>query len=165
MRIHTVPTLLAAASLILISFAPAVADDSGDSIHYGEELSGAVTLRIGELLADPEPYLGEKVTVVGLVEDVCPMKGCWIDVIDQQTAQQIRFKVDDGVIEFPTEVRGQEVVAEGILEKRELTREQAVGYYEHLAEEKGEEFDPATVTGPVTLFQLQGLGAELTAKD
>ena len=33
-----------------------------------------------------------------------------------------------------------------------------------LAEEKGEEFDPSTVTGPMTLYQIDGTGAVVTER-
>jgi hypothetical protein len=29
----------------------------------------------------------------------------------------------------------------------------------HLAEERGEAFDPASVSGPMTLYEIQGAGA------
>jgi len=32
-------------------------------------------------------------------------------------------------------------------------------YYEHVAEEQGTKFDPTTITGPVTLYQIKGAGA------
>jgi hypothetical protein len=42
-----------------------------------------------------------------------------------------------------------------------LTKEEAVEYYEHVAAEQGTEFDSATVTGPITLYQIKGIGAEI----
>jgi hypothetical protein len=34
-------------------------------------------------------------------------------------------------------------------------------HFEHIAEEKGEEFDPSTITGPMTIYQIKGVGAEI----
>ncbi|MCK7525810.1 MAG: hypothetical protein MZV64_53480 [Ignavibacteriales bacterium] len=45
--------------------------------------------------------------------------------------------------------------------KIELTKEEAIEYYEHVAAEQGTEFDAATVTGPITLYQIKGIGAEI----
>lgn len=129
---------------------------------YGQALEGAQVVRIGELVSSPEKYLGEKVRVEGLVEDVCPMKGCWIDILESQGGETIRFKVDDGVIVFPAEAKGREVVAEGVLRKHEYSKRRATSWLRHLAEEKGEAFDPSSVTGPMVFYQIEGVGAEVS---
>ena len=129
---------------------------------YGEALSGVSAVRIAELTSSPEKYLGEKIRVEGLVEDICPMKGCWIDILESQSRETIRFKVADGVIVFPVEAKGREVVAEGVLRKHEMSKKRATSWLRHLAEEKGEPFDEASVTGPMVFYQIEGLGAEVT---
>ena len=55
-------------------------------------------------------------------------------------------------------------VAEGKLTKSELTREQAIERAKEEAEDKGKTFDPASVTGPQTVYQLQGSGAVILSK-
>ncbi len=129
---------------------------------YGEALSGVSVVRIADLVNTPEKYVGEKVRVAGLVEDVCPMKGCWIDILENEGRETIRFKVTDGVIVFPVEAKGREVVAEGVLRKHEMSKRRATSWMRHLAEEKGEPFDESSVTGPMVFYQIEGLGAELT---
>ncbi len=129
---------------------------------YGKGLSGARVVRIAELVNSPEKYLGEKVRVEGLVEDICPMKGCWIDILENQSRETIRFKVADGVIVFPVEAKGREVVAEGVLRKHEMSKKRATSWLRHLAEEKGDPFDASSVTGPIVFYQIEGLGAEVT---
>ena len=129
---------------------------------YGEALSGVSAVRIAELTSSPEKYLGEKIRVEGLVEDICPMKGCWIDILESQSRETIRFKVADGVIVFPVEAKGREVVAEGVLRKHEMSKKRATSWLRHLAEEKGEPFDESSVTGPMVFYQIEGLGAEVT---
>ena len=91
------------------------------------------------------------------------MKGCWIDILDSQSKETVRFKVEDDVIVFPAEAKGSQVVAEGILRKHEMSKEQAINWLRHLAEEKGESFDDSSVTGPMDFYQIEGLGAEVTA--
>ena len=71
----------------------------------------------------------------------------------------------DGDIIFPMEAIGQNALVEGKVYKIELTQEEAVGYYEHIAEETGKDFDPSSVTGPLTLYQIKGLGAEIHPKE
>lgn len=133
--------------------------------RYGDALTDAITVRIGDLLANPEPYLDQRIRVEGLIEDICPMKGCWIDILEAQSKKTIRFKVEDDVIVFPAEARGQEVIAEGTLRKYEMSKSQAIRYLRHLAEERGESFDESTVTGPVERYELEGHGALLSAPE
>ena len=75
--------------------------------------------------------------------------------------QNIKIKVKDGDIVFPVEAKGKSAIVEGNVYKIELTKEEAVEYYEHAATEQGTEFDAATVTGPVTFYQIKGIGAEI----
>jgi hypothetical protein len=63
------------------------------------------------------------------------------------------------VIVFPMSARGRRAVVEGVMEKIQLTEEEAREQARAHAEEMGEEFDPASVTGPQTIYQLKGLGA------
>ncbi|RKY92209.1 MAG: DUF4920 domain-containing protein, partial [Ignavibacteriae bacterium] len=75
--------------------------------------------------------------------------------------EKIKVKVKDGEIVFPEEAIGKNALVEGKVYKIELTVEEALEYYEHQAEETGDEFDPATVTEAVTIYQIKGLGAEI----
>jgi response regulator RpfG family c-di-GMP phosphodiesterase len=75
--------------------------------------------------------------------------------------EKIKVKVKDGEIVFPEEAKGKDALVEGKVYKIDLTVEEAVAYYEHLAEERGQEFDPSTVTEAVTIYQIKGLGAEI----
>ena len=146
-------------ALALFAFCGASA---ATNTQYGEPLSPAQTVRIGDLVSDPERYVDRRVKVEGLVQDVCPAKGCWVDIIAAQSTETVRFKVQDDVIVFPATARGKEIVAEGILRKHELNHRAAVRWMRHLAEEKGEAFDPASVTGPMEFYQIEGLGAQVS---
>ena len=144
------------ASLMLVIALPVVATDGE---RYGDTLTDATTVRISDIVDDPSAYVDQRIRVEGLVDDVCPMKGCWVDIIEAQSKDTIRFKVRDDVIVFPVEARGEQIVAEGILRRHELDREAAVRRMRHLAEEKGEAFDAATVTGPLVFYQIEDKGA------
>jgi hypothetical protein len=132
----------------------------GDTL-LGEPLRETEELRVAALLKEPEQYVGQRIRIVGLVEDVCPMKGCWVEIVETQGSESIRFKVEDDVVVFPATARGQEIVAEGVLTARDLDVAGARRWLGHLAEERGEEFDPESVTEPLRLFEIQGEGAAL----
>lgn len=151
------PRARIALSLILTLLVLTGLSMAGSGTVYGERPAKGKAIKLADLLADPESYVGKTVKVEGRIDDVCPKMGCWIDIA--QKDQKIRFKVQDGVIEFGTEIKGQDVVAEGVVTRIELDHDQAIGWARHMAEEKNETFDPATVTGPMTIYQLAGKGA------
>lgn len=146
--------VLLLSSLLITS--PAV----GETV-YGEGIAGFRKVAISDLVANPDGYVDQKVQVEGLVLDVCPMRGCWIEIASDEEFQSLRFKVEDGVISFPVEAKGRHVVAEGVFRKYTLSREDVLARAKHRAEEKGEAFDESTVTGPETLYQIEGIGARV----
>lgn len=151
--------LTALALLALLAPLSAVAETYGGGVTLAE------TTSIGKILAEPDAWVGKHVRVEGEITDVCPMKGCWMEISEPE-GDRIRIKVADGVMVFPVEGKGKRAIAEGVVEAIPMSREQYVGYLGHLAEEKGETFDPATVTGdgPFKILQLRGLGAQIGEK-
>lgn len=114
---------------------------------------------IADLAAKPADFVGKTVQVKGAVTEVCEKAGCWMKLVDKKTKASVRIKVKDGEIVFPKEAIGKTAVAEGKFAKIEMTREQAIAQAKHEAEENKKPFDPASITGPVTLYQIQGTGA------
>lgn len=149
---------LAAAVLALPALLHAAPGEPAES--YGEPLRLETTTPIAEIVADPDRYEGERVRVAGEIEGVCPMKGCWMNL--RQDDAVVRVQVEDDVVVFPGDAVGAEAVAEGVVEVEELDRERYVAWQRHLAEELDRPFDPATIgDGPFTLVTLRGLGAEI----
>jgi len=136
-----------------------------DDGKFGGEITLEEKTNISDILNSPENYLEQKVLVEGEVLDVCQKMGCWMEIESEVEGQHIKVKVEDGVIVFPVEAKGQTALVEGTVYKIELTQEKAVEYLEHVAEEQNEEFDPSTVTGPMTIYQIKGLGAEIYDKE
>lgn len=126
---------------------------------YGAGVTDAPAVKIADIYADMESYDGKTVRVEGLVTGVCAKRGCWIRVADDEESKPLTFKVDDGVMVFPMSTQGKYAVAEGVVRARKLTLEQTVKARQHEAEEQGEEFDPKSVTEPMTSVRLAGLGA------
>jgi hypothetical protein len=142
--------------IVTISFA------SGDYKNkFGKEISLEEKTKISDILSNPEDFLDETVLVEGEVLGVCPKAGCWMELASDEEGEKIKVKVKDGEIVFPVEAKGNNALVEGKVYKINLSEEKAVAYYKHIAEELGQEFDPATVTGPVTIYQLKGIGAEI----
>ena len=136
-----------------------------DNGKYGSEISVEEKTNISDILNSPEDYLDQKVLVEGEVLDVCQKMGCWMELKSDVEGEKIKVKVKDGDIIFPVEAKGQTALVEGTVYKIELTQEEAAEYLEHVAEEQNQEFDSSTITGPMTIYQIKGLGAEIYDKE
>ena len=112
---------------------------------YGEALSGGPVSSIEELLSEPEKNIGNSILISGVISEVCPMRGCWIEVKDNNSKESIRIKVADGAIVFPLSSKGKNIIAEGQFSKLVLSEKKAKYWKVHLAAEKGIELDTAKV--------------------
>ncbi|MGC4048990.1 MAG: DUF4920 domain-containing protein [Paludibaculum sp.] len=125
----------------------------------GKPLSLTAQTAIADLNAKPADFVGKTVQVKGRISEVCQAMGCWMQLVDPATKAAVKIKVKDGEIVFPKDSIGKTAVAEGKLSKIEMTKEQAIAQAKHEAEENKRKFDPASVKGPVTIYQIQGTGA------
>jgi predicted NBD/HSP70 family sugar kinase len=115
---------------------------------------------VSELLDHADAYIGKTVRVEGLITDVCPKRGCWMEIAGDREFETVRIKVEDGVIVFPMDAKGKRAVAEGVFARIELTKEQALQHAKHMAEERGQAFDEAKAQSlPTVVYQIQGTGA------
>ncbi len=152
----TTPIIAFLCLLLALLAAPAFAGTFGAGLTLGERTP------VSRILEDPDSFVGQKLQVEGLVIDVCARRGCWIYIAGDKPFEKIRVKVVDGEIIFPMSARGKEAVVEGVLEKFVLSKEQTIARARHHAEEKGEAFDPSCILTGETVYQLRGLGAEIS---
>ena len=109
-------------------------------------------------MGKPAGRVGQVVQVKGKITEVCLKMGCWMALTGKDGAM-IRVKVNDGDIVFPKSAIGKTGIAEGKLEKFELTRQQAIARARHEAEEQGRQFDPKSVPAGATAYQISGTGS------
>lgn len=146
--------------LVAVAILFAVSNNfAGDGNKYGKELSLKEKTKISAILASPKDFIGKKVLVEGNVVGVCEKRGCWIELASDKPFQKIKVKVKDGEIVFPMEEKGKKAVVEGEVYEIKMTKEQALAAAENEAKEHGKKFDPTSITGPVTRYQIKGLGA------
>ena len=88
---------------------------------YGSGVKVAEATPISKILADPDAYVGKTVRIEGKVLDVCPMKGCWMELAGEDGKESLKVKVDDGVMVFPVTSKGKLAVAEGTVEAIPMT--------------------------------------------
>lgn len=126
---------------------------------FGKKVTLKEKTKISDILANPEKYNGKKVLVEGPITDVCKKRGCWIRLGSDKEFQTMTFKVEDGVIVFPMDVKGKTALAEGVVSVVTTSVEDQIAEGKKHAKETGEEFDPASVKGPKTVIQIKGEGA------
>ena len=155
-------------SILLITFAfTFTAVDAGpkkEKRKYGKEITVKEKTKISEILANPEQFNGKRLLVEGAIVDVCKERGCWIKIGGDKEFESLRFKVEDGVIVFPLEIKGKSVVAEGVLSVKTYTKDQLVESAIQKALKDGTEFDPSTIKEGKTVIQLNGEGALIEMK-
>ena len=146
-------------TILLFTAATAVGERAQPIPGFSEPLQ----VKISQLINDPDSYTDKTVTIVGAVGDVCPVMGCWADVIDNDGGS-VRFKVPDGELVFTAAMVGDQVTATGVFRSYRFNAERAVKWLTHLAAERGEVFDPRSHTGELTVFQLEGDQASLNSE-
>ena len=145
------------ATMRILATALATAAYAMAAEKLGKGLTLDKPIPVVTILASPEQYVGTTVQVKGKVTEVCEMMGCWMQVVDDEKA--MRVKVNDGEIVFPKNSVGRTAIAEGVLKKLVLTKEQAVARARHEADEQHRKFNPDSVKTGVTIYQIQGSGA------
>jgi Domain of unknown function (DUF4920) len=145
------------ATMRILATALATAAYAMAAEKLGKGLTLDKPIPVVTILASPEQYVGKTVQVKGKVTEVCEMMGCWMKVVDDEKA--MRVKVNDGEIVFPKNSVGRTAIAEGVLKKLVLTKEQAVARARHEADEQHRKFNPDSVKTGVTIYQIQGSGA------
>lgn len=131
---------------------------------YGDDFNYDSIQSIPSLINNANQFLDKQIVTEGKIVDVCPMKGCWIEIKDSDSDQIIRVKVQDDVIIFPQDSKEKKVIVNGVFTKIEFTEDQAIKWKIHLAEEKGlklEESDVTLDTSDLIEYRIKGLGAKI----
>ena len=144
-------------ALLILILAAALPVQAAET--YGRPVTVEEVTLVSAILDNPEGYIGSTVKVEGMIVEVCARRGCWMEIAGDRDFEKIRIKVDDGVIVFPLSARGKKALVQGKVEALSMSADEARAFFAHQAEERGKAFDPSTVTGPVTRYQIRGTGA------
>jgi len=120
-------------------------------------------MNLKDLLINPEKNLNSEIIISGKIIDVCPMRGCWIDISDNEE-NIIKVKVKDGDIVFPLSGINHNVKVYGKFIKINYTKEQIINWKIHLAEEKGKFLHPDSVKITeldLIEYRINATGAEI----
>tara|TARA_B100000902_G_scaffold184426_1_gene177005 strand:- start:973 stop:1467 length:495 start_codon:yes stop_codon:yes gene_type:complete len=131
---------------------------------YGSDFTYNSINTISSLTDNVDEFLNKEIVTEGQIVDVCPMKGCWIEVKDFDSQQIIRVKVQDDIIIFPQDSKEKKVIVNGIFSKIEFTEDQAIKWKIHLAEEKGIKLNRSDISlepSDLIEYRIKGLGAKI----
>jgi len=133
------------------------ATPSGELESYGDKITVDGAVPVEEMLALLEGKDSLEVKVRTVVQEVCQVKGCWMDVdLGEGNLMSVSFK-DYGFF-VPKDCSGREVVMEGVV-KYEL---ESVEWLRHKAEDAGKSEDEiAAITEPVESYQFIASGVIL----
>lgn len=133
-----------------------------DVTKYGREITATEKVKVSEILASPENFVGKTVLVEGTILNVCEKRGCWLELASDNEFESIRVKVEDGVIVFPMEAKGQKALVEGevVSFKVEADGAECSGTDCKDSKESKEECKSEKKTFK-TVYQIQGFGAEI----
>lgn len=147
-------------SIPLVFILLAVSLIANDTKKYGEKITSTEKTAISEIMSNPENFVGQKVLVEGTVVNVCAKRGCWIELASDKEFETIRVKVQDGVIVFPMEAKGQKALVEGEVYSFEYEADaECSGSCTHGKESK-ENCEHANKEVK-TIYQIRGIGAEI----
>jgi hypothetical protein len=145
--------------VVALTFGVLDAGAKKDKRKFGKEITLKEKTKISDIIANPKKYNGKRLLVEGPIVDVCKERGCWIKIGSDKEFESLRFKVEDGVIVFPLDIKGKSAIAEGVLSVKKYSKEELIKAAEESAKEEGKEFDPATIKEGKTIIQLKGEGA------
>ncbi len=131
----------AAASLVTLAALAAATPAFPADTKYGSGVGQAQMVKVSELMASPDAYVGKTVKVEGLITAVCPKRGCWMELASDKEFQTVKIKVDDGVMVFPLDAKGKVATAQGVFTRIDVPA------------------DPKSGKGPEVVYRIQGTGA------
>lgn len=127
-------------------------------LKIGAPLTKQPVVSIADLAGKPEAYVGKSFQVKGKITEVCQVMGCWVMLTDGK-GSMMRVQMEDGKVAFPKDAAGRSAVAEGVLAKYDLNKEEAMAMAKHAAEDAGRPFNPEAVKAPYVYYQIEGTGA------
>ncbi len=129
-------------------------DDSYQS--FGEKITAESAITVDDLLSHLSVKDSVEAKVYGQIDNICQMKGCWMNIKDEIASQEVVFvQFKDYAFFVPKDASGQDVVIEGIA-YRELT---PVEELRHYAEDAGQsEEEIAKITEPKEEIRFMAKG-------
>ena len=114
--------------LIIGGFRLATADET---VRRGTEFGDSPRVDLKAVLSAPEVHIGRSVIVVGKVDKVCQMKGCWLELMPPDESRGVRVTFENYGFFVPKDSMGWTARLEGEFIREELSK----GEVDHLVDE------------------------------
>ncbi len=128
---------------------------TGQPQTFGEAITADGAITMPEMVAKLQGADSVAVKVKGTVESVCQVKGCWVNLRDDQAGEMfVKFK--DYAFFLPKDIAGREVVMEGYAFREKTSVEDL----KHYAEDEGKskaEIDAITEPKDELKFMASGV--------
>lgn len=126
---------------------------------FGEKITAKGAITYDQLLKKLEKNPTLEAKVVGKIESVCQVKGCWMNIVSETSGKEEMFvKFKDYGFFMPLDCMGQKVIMEGKA-FREIT---TVDELKHYAEDEGKSAEEiAQITEPVEELKFMAHGVLL----
>ena len=135
--------------------------DADNNQYFGAKITANNALAFEDLVTKMSTIDSLKTKVTGTVEAVCKKKGCWMNIVAEDTGEEMFVKFKDYGFFMPLDIAGREVVMEGIA-FREVT---TVDELRHYAEDDGQSPEEiAKITEPEEELKFMADGVVLLAE-
>jgi hypothetical protein len=128
------------------------------------KLTDAQTVSVDKLLASPAEYDGKYVRVSGQVSNVCPKKGCWLQLHDDKTNENLFVKFPDpeqGRL-IPMDAVGKPAIVEGTVKVKEISEAMARHYKQDAGAPQAE---IEKIVGPQKQISITNGSAQIAGVD
>ena len=149
---------LAIVALVLTACNSAVkTSETSGKQYFGEKITADGSISYAEMVSQMAGKDSLAVKVKGRVAEVCQMKGCWMNIVEEGKEDMfVKFK-DYGFF-MPLDISGKEVIMEGYA-FRETT---SVEELQHYAEDEGKSAEEiAAITTPQEELKFMASGVIL----
>lgn len=108
-------------------------DAGGEVIKRGASLGDSPAVEFADVLKEPSKFTGKRVRIEGVVEKVCKMEGCWMEIAPETGASSVRVTFANHGFFVPKDSDKMKFRAEGEFGLKTLSKEQV----DHLVNEDG----------------------------
>lgn len=130
-------------------------DDNYQS--FGEKITAESAITVNDLMSDLGTMDSVEAKVYGQIDNICQVKGCWMNINDGITSQGAVFvQFKDYAFFVPKDASGKDVVIEGIA-YRELTPVEELRHYAEDAGQSKEEIAKITEPKEEIRFMAKGV--------
>lgn len=100
---------------VLLSAFMATGLVQAEPVQFGEVFDTSSVTSVSAIMAKPDHYLEQTLTIAGEVTAVCSKQHCWMTLATAANEPKFRIKVRDGDMVFPLSAKGKTAYAIGVL--------------------------------------------------